>query len=192
MTDPADLLDDAVAATVAALRPTTDFDWAKPTTDLTWSVFQTAEHIAGCLIGYAGQITGQPARGWVIPDIPLEPDTKPPQAIAYIGAAGGILSSVVRTASPGARGYHPYGTSDADGFAAMGIVEALVHTFDIRQTAGQPWTLPAAPSAFAVQRLFPDAPDGTPADVLLWCTGRIPLGDRSRRTKWRWDGTVRD
>ena len=192
MTDPADLVDDAVAATVTALQPTTDFDWTQSTTDLTWSVFQTAEHIASCFIGYAGQITGQPARGWAIPDIALEPDTKPSQAVACIGAAGGILASVVRTASPGARGYHPYGTSDPDGFAAMGIVETLVHTYDIRQTAGQPWTLPARPSAFAVQRLFPDAPDGAPADVLLWCTGRIPLGELPRRTTWRWDGTVRD
>jgi hypothetical protein len=33
-------------------------------------------------------------------------------------------------------------------------------------------------------RLFPDAPDGDPAAALLWCTGRIALPDRPRRTGW--------
>jgi len=39
--------------------------------------------------------------------------------------------------------------------------------------------------------LFPDAPAGEPDQVLLWCAGRAPLGELSRRTQWRWDGTVR-
>ena len=187
---PADLLDDAVSSCVLALEPTTALDWTRPATDLTWSVFQTAEHIAGCLIGYAGQVVGQPASGWVVPDIPLEPGTTPTQAVAFLAAAGKILSSVVRTSPAQARGYHPYGTSDPEGFAAMGVVESLVHTHDIRLTAGQPWPLPEAASAFALRRLFPDAPDGPPADVLLWCTGRTALGERPRQARWRWDGSV--
>ena len=190
--DAAAALEAAVAAGVDALRPTTGLDWTQPTADLTWSVFQTAEHIGDCLVGYAGQVVGQPARYYVFPDITLDPDMSPEQAVAFIGAGGAILASVVRTTSPEARGYHPYGTSDPVGFAAMGIVEALVHTYDIRQTAGQPWPLPERPSAFAVDRLFPGAPDGAPAEVLLWCTGRAPLGSLPRQTTWRWDGTVRD
>ena len=195
MTDPvsaaADQLDAAVAATIAALQPTTDIDWARAATDLTWSVFDTAEHLASCLIGYAGQVVGQPTEGWVVPDVPLESGMSPAAVITYVGAAGGILASVVRTAAPDARGYHPYGTSDPVGFAAMGVVESLVHTYDIRLTAGQPWALPAGPAEFALRRLFPDAPAGSPTDVLLWCTGRTSWGEHPRRTQWRWDSTVR-
>lgn len=189
--DAAAALEAAVAASVDALRPTAGLDWTQPAAELTWSVRQTAEHIADCLLGYAGQVVGQPERGYVLPETPLEPGMTPDDAIAVIGAAGAILASVVRTTSPEARGWHPYGVSDPVGFAAMGIVEALVHTHDIRQTAGLPWPLPEQPSAFAVARLFPDAPSGAPVDVLLWCTGRAPLGTRPRQTTWRWDGTVR-
>jgi hypothetical protein len=39
-------------------------------------------------------------------------------------------------------------------------------------------------SAGVLARLFPDAPGGDPVAVLLWCTGRIALPDRPRRTRW--------
>jgi hemerythrin len=43
-----------------------------------------------------------------------------------------------------------------------------------------------------IGRLFPDAPDADPSDMLLWCTGRAALRDQSRCTTWRWDCSVRD
>jgi len=188
----ADAVETAVAASVEALRPTAGIDWTQPTADLDWSVLRTAEHIADCLVGYAGQVVGQPRQGYVMPDLPFPPDMTPDQAIDVVAAGGAILASVVRTSPPSARGYHPYGTSDPVGFAAMGVVECLVHTRDIRLTAGLPWPLPEQPCRFAVERLFPGAPAGAPAEVLLWCTGRAPLAELPRQATWRWDGTVRD
>ncbi|MGC4892848.1 hypothetical protein [Micromonospora sp. DT31] len=47
-------------------------------------------------------------------------------------------------------------------------------------------TPPAGLCARVVHRLFPDAPDGEPVSVLLWLTGRAPLGGRPRRTAWTW------
>jgi hypothetical protein len=42
-----------------------------------------------------------------------------------------LLSLTVRASGPEVRAYHSWGTSDAAGFAAMGAVEILVHTYDI-------------------------------------------------------------
>ena len=102
-----------------------------------------------------------------------------------------LLRLAVSAAPPTARAWHPYGTSDADGFAAMGITETLVHTYDIARGLGLSWSPPAEPSAAVLSRLFPQAPAGDPAEVLLWCTGRIALDGRPRRTEWRWASSVR-
>ncbi|MFZ0323852.1 MAG: maleylpyruvate isomerase N-terminal domain-containing protein [Actinomycetes bacterium] len=185
----ASALEAAVTASCTALRQVDDRDWTGPTHDLTWSVRTTVEHIASCLVGYAGQVVGQPTKGWVVPDIALETDMTPSDAVAFVAASGAILSSVVRTTASTARGFHPYGTSDPAGFACMGVVESLIHTDDVMGTFGVPWALPAAPAAVALSRLFRDAPEGDPVDVLLWCCGRRTLGDLPRRTAWRWDGT---
>ncbi|MFJ7159445.1 hypothetical protein ACIQUQ_31470 [Streptomyces sp. NPDC101118] len=74
----------------------------------------------------------------------------------------------------------------------MGRAEVLLHTFDITQGLGVDW-LPPAPRCVAVRdRLFPDAPPGDPADVLLGCTGRGELEGRPRRTSWSWRAAVSD
>ncbi len=187
--DAAVALEHAVAASCEALTQTLDRDWTTTADDLTWSVRTTVEHTASCLVGYAGQVVGQPERGWVVPDAPLEPQMTSADAVAFLAASGAILASVVRTTPPTARGFHPYGTSDPEGFACMGIVESLVHTYDVMATFGVPWQLPSASAATALQRLFRDAPQGDPVDVLLWCCGRQPLDDLARQEKWRWDGT---
>jgi hypothetical protein len=74
----------------------------------------------------------------------------------------------------------------------MGVVETLVHTYDVATALGLHWRPPAEICVPVLARLFPDAPPGDPSDVLLWCTGRTVFDGRPRRTQWRWDGTVRD
>jgi hypothetical protein len=74
----------------------------------------------------------------------------------------------------------------------MGVVETLVHTYDIALGLGLDWRPPARLCAPVLARLFPDAPPGDPSALLLWCTGRITLDGRPRREQWRWDATVRD
>jgi hypothetical protein len=73
----------------------------------------------------------------------------------------------------------------------MGIVEVLVHTFDIAEGLDLSWRPPPDLCSPALARLFPEAPRGAPAEVLLWCTGRASLGDRPRQAGWRWDSSVR-
>lgn len=56
----------------------------------------------------------------------------------------------------------------------------------IAQSLAPPWTPPATLTALVLARLFPDAPEGAPTPVLLWCTGRATLPDHPRRTSWTW------
>ena len=70
------------------------------------------------------------------------------------------------------------------GFAALGVNETLVHTYDITQGLGISWLPPESLCAAVLARLFPDAPEGDPVQVLLWSTGRAELDDRPRVTSW--------
>lgn len=75
----------------------------------------------------------------------------------------------------------------------MGVVETLIHTLDVVRGLhpADPWLPSGALAAPVIARLFPDAPSGDPADVLLYCYGRGGLRDLPRQTQWQWDGTVR-
>ncbi len=67
-----------------------------------------------------------------------------------------------------------------------------MHTHDLAAGLGLGWEPPAEVCARVLDRLFPDVPAGAaPWPTLLWATGRIALPGRPRRSKWRWDGTVR-
>jgi hypothetical protein len=188
---PPDLVADAVAESRRALGPAEDADWGVLATDLEWSCWQTGVHVADCLVFYASQIIDQPSEGYVPFEITMNDGAKPQGLLRTITVGGAILQRTVAAAQPGDRGYHVYGSSDAEGFAAMGVVETLVHTYDIATALGLDWRPPADICAPALARLFPDAPPGDPSAVLLWCTGRTVLDDRPRLAEWRWDGTVR-
>ena len=85
----------------------------------------------------------------------------------------------------------PDGSSDPVGFAAMGLVECLVHTFDALRgvDSSSTWLPPDELAAPAVARLFRDVPTGADAaETLLHLCGRVPLGGRPRLTEWRWYG----
>ncbi len=99
---------------------------------------------------------------------------------------------MVRTTPPAVRAHHVHGASDPEGFAAMGIVETLVHTHDLAEGLGLAWTPPAGMCSRVLARLFPDAPLTTdPWPTLLWATGRSELSGHARLTTWRWYGEPR-
>jgi hypothetical protein len=111
--------------------------------------------------------------------------------LEVIDTCAELLRYAGANADPATRAWHPDGMSDPSGWLAMGIVEGLAHTWDIGSTLGSDWRPPAELCRPAIERLFPDAPDGDPSDVLLWCTGRIALPDRPRQRTWQWDPSVR-
>jgi hypothetical protein len=191
MTVPPGLVTDAVAEARRVLGPCRDADWSVPALELDWSCWQAGVHVADSLVFYASQIIDQKPASWVPFELVMADDATPDDLLRAIGVGGAILDRTVTAADPADRGYHIYGSSDAGGFAAMGAIETLVHTYDIAQALGTDWRPPGELCAPVLDRLFPDAPAGDPQAVLLWCAGRSTLGDRPRQTDWRWDGTVR-
>jgi hypothetical protein len=172
-----DLVGDAVAETRRALGPVVDCDWSVLATDLEWSCWKTAVHIADDLVFYASQIIDQPTAGYVPFEITMTDGAEPEGLLRTIGVCGAILQRTVGAAQPGDRGYHVYGTSDAEGFTAMGVVETLVHAYDIATALGLDWRPPAEMCAPVLVRLFPDAPPGDPVS-------RPAVVHRTNRPQW--------
>lgn len=176
-----------------------------PAGDVEWSCWATAEHVGDDMLAYALQLAGQPTDDY-LPIIAVDGSDDVVRVdhasgvdglAAVVVATAKLLATQVSCASPDDRGYHPYGTSDATGFAAMGVVELLVHGYDVAQglsvdiAAHSRLALPAGPAQRAVARLFAHAPSARPEAALLWCAGRIALPGMPRRRQWRWDSTVR-
>src|SRR5260370_5627039 len=168
---PPSLVSEAVAETRRALSPHVDADWSVLASDLEWSCWKTAVHIADDLVFYASQIIDQPVEGYAPFEVTMVSGANPEGLLRTIAVCGAILERTVTAAQASDRGYHVYGTSDPEGFAAMGVIETLVHTYDIASGLGMDWAPPAALCAPAPARLFPDAPPADPSAVLLWCPG---------------------
>jgi hypothetical protein len=177
-------VDLALAEMMRALTPHTPRDWDVPAGRLTWSCWRTAAHVAHDLLAYAGQLTAGPDDAYLPFDLLVRSGTEPRGVLDVVAAAGGLLSGAVGAAGPRARGWH-WGPTDRTGFAALGVNEILMHTYDIADGLQVAWRPPSALCATVLRRLFPDAPAGNPVEVLLWCTGREPLGDRPRRPSWQ-------
>jgi hypothetical protein len=202
----ADDVDQAVQLAVGVLRQASPAAWDSQAGSLEWNSWETAEHLSDDLFSYAAQLG--PRTPSLDREVPFAWDRLrpggPPNAIhadreagpagllQVMEACGALLVAMVRTTPPQVRSHHVYGVSDPEGFAAMGIVETLVHTHDLAEGLGLSWLPPADLCARVLARLFPDAPATTdPWPTLLWATGRAELPGRPRLTTWRWDGTPR-
>ncbi len=178
-------LDQARHAAARVLAAHRDADWSVPAGPLAWSCRDTAAHIAHDLLAYAGQLAAAPDDAYLPCDLTVRSDATIAQILQIMTASGGLLSCALAGADPGLRAWH-WGPCDPSGFAAMGIAETLLHTHDITRGLAVAWAVPGDLAALVLHRLFPDAPDGDPAAVLLWCTGRGELPGRPRRTAWTW------
>ena len=79
---------------------------------------------------------------------------------------------------PGRGGFHPFGSPDPSGFAAMACDELLVHGDDAARGLGVSFTPEDRLAADVLARLFPwhaVGPDDDPWQMLLWANGRIEL-----------------
>jgi hypothetical protein len=185
----------AADASIAALAGYTDRDWQQVSAaDLEWSCRQTTLHMVDCLYFYTMQVVYGQANDYLCTELALDHSASPPRLLAALSAHAELLHRITRSADPDQRAHHNYGVSDPAGFAAMGVAETLIHTFDVVRglNPADTWRPPAALAAPVIARLFPHAPGGDPADVLLYCCGRTALGELPRQTdEWQWDGTVR-
>ena len=190
----------AVRLAVAALGRAPAEAWANQAGSLEWDCWETVEHIADCLFAYATQLTPATPEGGYVPiamtstrpggaesAIHVDREKEAAGLLQALEACGALLAAMVTTTSPGTRAWHPYGTSDPEGFAAMGVAEILVHGHDAAQGLGVPWEPPADLCARVLSRLFPGVPaDALPWAALLWATGRADLPDLPRLGDWRW------
>jgi hypothetical protein len=190
----------AVRRAVSALACAPAGAWARQAGSLEWDCWETVEHIADVLFAYATQLTPATPEGGYVPIAMTS--TRPGGAesaihvdrangtaglLQALEACGALLAAMVTTAPPGSRAWHPHGTSDPEGFAAMGVTEILVHGHDAAQGLGAPWDPPADLCGRVLSRLFPGAPSDAPAwAALLWATGRGDLPGRGRLGGWRW------
>lgn len=185
---------EAVAGAVALLRTAADRNWAEARAGrLEWSCLATAEHIAGDLLAYAGQLAGRAQRSYVPFEITLEEGTDAEGALQVIETAGVLFAATVRTTPREVRAFHPYPFRSANrvGFAAMGVAEVLLHTYDIAQGLGLRYEPPGHLAEYVLTRIFPEVQPGTDAwRTLLWATGRGELPGRAPRTEWRWSNNL--
>lgn len=202
--DAQDILDSARWFAELLLTATTQ-ELDVPAGDVEWSCWRTAEHVGDDMLAYALQLAAQAPDDYLPltaadggDDVVRVAATAGTQGLATtVQALAALLAAQVGTAGPDARAFHPHGVSDPTGFAAMGVVEILVHGYDVAQGLGvdigpgRPHALPAGPAERAVGRLFDEAPATRPEASLLWCTGRIALPGAPRRSRWRWDSSVR-
>ncbi|MCX4750863.1 maleylpyruvate isomerase N-terminal domain-containing protein [Kitasatospora sp. NBC_01287] len=182
-------VDLAVAELLRALSPQLAADWQVRAGTLEWTCAATAAHIAHDLLAYAGQVAARPAGAYLPFDLQVRPTATPDELLAVVRACGRLLSGALAAADPADRAWH-WGPTDPSGFAAMGVAETLLHTHDITQGLRIDWRPPVDLCAKVLSRLFPTAPAGDPVEVLLWSTGRGPLGDREPLSSWVWKAAV--
>lgn len=187
-----DLVTEATSEMRRALGDSLNSDWNVLAADLEWSCRGTGAHVADDLFSYASQVLAQPLDNYLPIEATVDDEATPEELLRSTAMCGELLRLAAASVPRDVRAWHPYGTSDPEGFAAMGIVEVLVHTHDIAGGLGVEWKPPPSLCAPVLLRLFPDAPQGDPSEVLLWSTGRAELGDRPRLASWRWDSSVRN
>ena len=191
-----------VTASVAALRRGAGGDWSAPAGDLTWTCWETVEHVADDLFCYAAQLGADGYPGYLpfeaAPRYPgSEPNTirsdpaaGPEGLFAVLTATAALLAAMVRVSQLTARGRHPFGPADPEASAAMGVLETLVHTYDVARGLGASWTPDAAVCTRVLARLMPEVERTEDAWAdLLWACGRIALPGRPRREQWSWHNT---
>ncbi|NEB03781.1 GNAT family N-acetyltransferase [Streptomyces sp. SID13726] len=185
---------EAVEGAVALLRTAADQDWGEvPAGRLEWSCLKTAEHIASDLVAYAGQLAGRAQDTYVPFEIFLDDGTGAEGALQVIETACTLFTATLRSTPREVRAFHPYPfrSANREGFAAMGVAEVLLHTYDIAEGLGLTYEPSARLPESVLTRIFPEVQPGPdPWRTLLWATGRGDLPGRAPRTKWRWSNNL--
>jgi hypothetical protein len=182
----ADDLDAAITHAVGNLRPVADNDWSATAGPTEWTCQRTADHIGHCMLAYAMQLNSQPQTQYIDFFTRALNEATGTDRLQFTEAAGRLLATTIRFATPGARGFHPFGNADPEGFAGLGCVEVLLHGQDMAAgLGGAPLDPPRDVCQRVLARMFPDIePDRDPWLTLQWATGRISLPGRPKVTEW--------
>lgn len=199
---PADVelvLDDVITS----LAELSDDSWDLPAAGLSWSCRETVAHLLDDLGAYAMQMSARHRTGDTYTPLveskfagPQRPanlfwpvqDGGTAAIVDCLDAVGGLFLAVVSTAPSERRAWHPYGSTDPAGLAAMGITEASLHCWDILRGQGIHFEIDAAVIERVLTRIFPTATrTSDPWQDLLAATGRT---EANRGRTWRWYSTA--
>lgn len=197
MTDASDV---RRAATICAdfLDDATDADWQVAIPDLGLSVGRVVAHAAEGCLWYAIDLA---AGGRDLPTVEqrVKDDEANVDLVDTLRAHASVAAAVIEASPTSARGFHPMGTADPSGFAAMACDELLIHTDDAARGLGVSFHPPDDLAGSVLRRLFPWVTQhADPWEQLRWANGRTALDERERLTNWSWhcapledwDGTV--
>ena len=178
------------AACTSFLRGAADAEWTAPVPELDFTVVGVIAHAAECCLWYAidlaaGGVDLKAIEHRVRTDGPA--DVVPTGVVDTFETYAGIVAAVVDASPPTARGFHPMGTADPSGFAAMACDEMLIHTHDAARGLGRDFEPSPDLAAAVLRRLFPwVTTSDDPWRWLQWANGRIALDGRPRQNDWAW------
>jgi hypothetical protein len=169
------------------LEPALGADWSVAVPELEFTVATVVAHAAEVPLWYSVDLWS--AQENAAFEVKVLPASSKESLLASLLAASSALAAGVDAAPAETRGYHPFGSPDPDGFAAMACDELLVHVDDAARGLGLPFDPDRRLAAAVLARLFPwhpVGPDDDPWRVLLWANGRIELPGRVQQSRWRW------
>lgn len=177
-----------------------DRQWRDFARDSEWTCERVWAHVAECHLQYQALLTRASQKpAW----LPITVAFHSEEAATVedlrhtVVTTATMLDNVVANLPASTRAYHPYGTSDPEGFAAMAATEVIVHGWDILAAGGDVdvWEPPEELAHPIIRRLFmrhvqetPEITNATPGQALLYLTGRLGFGSLPRKSTWRWDG----
>jgi uncharacterized protein (TIGR03083 family) len=177
---------DAVEACREVLEPHRDSDWSVAVPDLDFTVASVLAHATQGQIWYSLDIWSGPTDSTAF-EVGLRQDASNAALLASLHSAASTCAAAIDAAPPATRGFHPFGSPDPDGFAAIACDELLIHGDDAARGLGDRLTPPAGLAARVLARIFPwHQDDGDPWQTLLWANGRAELPERPHQARWRW------
>ena len=182
--------DDVLAAAEECeemLEPALTADWHAPVPGLEFTVASVVAHMAGAALWYSIDLwSGRENAAF---EVQVLAEASSERLLTSLTAASRALAAGVDAAPADTRGFHPFGSPDPDGFAAMACDELLVHGDDAARGLGVAFDPERRLASAVLDRLFPwhvVEPGDDPWDVLLWANGRIELSGRDHQDRWRW------
>jgi uncharacterized protein (TIGR03083 family) len=176
----------AVDACEEQLSFAADADWSRSVPGLEWTVTQTVAHAANGPLWYALDLWSGEADDAAF-DVNVTTDASNAALMISLRSAARVCAASIDAAAPTVRGFHPDGSPDPGGFAAMACDELLVHTYDAAQGLGPQFAADPNLAGRVLARLFPWHEVGEdPWATLLWAHGRIDLPGRLNQCGWQW------
>ena len=181
--------DDVLEAAEACrnlLDPVVGSTWDVPVAGLDMSVAQVIAHAAEGPLWYALDMWSGPGDDAAF-EVSVRADAANTAILLSLSNAARVCAAGLDAAPSELRGFHPAGSPDRSGFAAMACDELLVHADDAARGLGLDFRPDADLAGRVLARLFPwHQPGDDPWRSLLWANGRIDLPGRPNQRGWRW------